>query len=165
MYGMLHKQRYEQLHAEGTATQRAKGQRDDPEESAMYCGRVRPCGTTPHKMLPYLAGLTLPHRADGGVDANLMESPYLESWPSSAGCNTNGNTISRAKETTIVRLRWNGNVSCEGPHGGPAMPPFVHASALYYRIVYQCCEAGVVVYRRAMQALLELCGVFDFLIK
>ena len=81
---MLHKQRYEQLDAEGTATQRAKGQRDDPEESAMYCGRVRPFGTIPHKMLPYLAGLTLPHRADGGVDANLMESPY----PKPSGCNT-----------------------------------------------------------------------------
>ena len=79
MYGTLHMQRYEQLHAEETATQRVKGQCDDPEESAMDCGRERPCGAIPHKMLPYLAGLTLPHRADGGVDANLMESPYLES--------------------------------------------------------------------------------------
>ena len=135
MYGMLHKQRYEQLHAEGTATQRAKGQRDDPEESAMYCGRVRPCGTTPHKMLPYLAGLTLPHRADGGVDANLMESPYLEPWPISLGCNTNSNTIGRAKEIAFVWIRWNGDVSCEGPHGGITMPPFVVASVLYSRIV------------------------------
>ena len=108
---MLHKQRYEQLDAEGTATQRAKGQRDDPEESAMYCGRVRPCGTTPHKMLPYLAGLTLPHRADGGVDANL-----------------NGVTLTRAmanivKEIAIVWIRCNGDVPCEGPHGGITMPP------------------------------------------
>ena len=45
--------------------------------TAAAYAHMDPC---PHKMLPYVAGLTLPHRADGGVDANLMESPYLESW-------------------------------------------------------------------------------------
>ena len=45
MYGTLHMQRYDQLHAEETATQRVKGQRDDPEESAMDRGRERPFRT------------------------------------------------------------------------------------------------------------------------
>ena len=135
MCGTLHSQRYDQLHAEETATQRVKGQCDDPEESAMDCGRVRACGPIPHKMLPYLAGLTPPHRADGGVGANLMESPYPEPWPISLGCNTNGNTIGRAKEIAIMWIRCNGDVSCEGPHGSITMPPFVVASALYSRIL------------------------------
>ena len=86
-------------------------QRDDPEESAMDCGRVRPCGPISHMMLPYLAGLTLPHRADGGLDANL-----------------NGVTLTRAmanivKETAIVWIRCNGDVPWDGPHGGITMPP------------------------------------------
>ena len=78
-------QRYEQLHAEETATQRVKGQRDDPEESAMDRGRERPCGPIPPQMLLYLIGLTLPHGAVGEVDTNLMESPYLEPRPTSCG--------------------------------------------------------------------------------
>ena len=45
MCGTLHMQRYDQLHAEETATQRVKGQCDDPEESAMDRGRERPMWT------------------------------------------------------------------------------------------------------------------------
>ena len=88
------------------------------------------------------------------------------------GCNTNGNTIGYVKETVTVWIRWNGDVSCEGPHGGttrrnavPQMPPLVVASALYSRIVQHCCEACIVVYRRVMHALLGLQGAFDCLTK
>ena len=65
-------QRYDQLHAEETATQRVKGQGDVSDDSAMDRGPKRSTRTHSPQMLFYLVGFTLPHRAVGGVDTNLM---------------------------------------------------------------------------------------------
>ena len=74
---MLHTQRYDQLHAEETATQRVKGQGDDSEESAMDRGRERSMWTHFPQMLFYLVGLTLPHRAAGGETGNVNEGTAM----------------------------------------------------------------------------------------
>ena len=70
-------QRYDQLHAEETATQRAKGQGDVSEENAMDRGRERSMRTYFPQMMFYLVGLTLPHRAAGGETGNVNEGTAM----------------------------------------------------------------------------------------
>ena len=77
MCGTLHTQRYDQLHAEETATQRVKGQGDVLDDSAMDRGRERSTRTHFPQMLFYLVGLTLSRRAAGGETGNVNEGTAM----------------------------------------------------------------------------------------
>ena len=77
MCGMLHTQRYDQLHAEETATQRVKGHDDVSDDSAVDRGRERSTRTHFPQMLFYLVGLTLSRSAAGGETGNVNEGTAM----------------------------------------------------------------------------------------
>ena len=77
MCGTLHTQRYDQLHAEETATQRVKAQGDDSYENVMDRGRERSMRTYFPQMLFYLVGLTVSRSAAGGETGNVNEGTAM----------------------------------------------------------------------------------------